>query len=296
MSQAWSISLRQPYGLQRVCRVWGTARSTVYFQRARRILKHVSRPRGPKPPISDEKILSLAKEYFYQTPWKEEGHRKIYAWIKFVQGFKVGKDRVLRVLKANQLLSPQRRPQGKVKAHDGCITTDKPDVLWATDGLRVRTLEEGWIWGFLAVDHHHGEILGVHSAKKGNTFAALQPISMGLMRIRSGVSKGVGQGISLRCDHGSQYISNMFTEQINDWGMNVSMAFVQEPQTNGVAERAVRTLKEQIVYGRVIRNAEDLRQKMIDYMNLYNSTWRLEKNRYRTPNEVRQQLALKQAA
>ena len=33
MSQATSPSTGKPYGLARVCRVWGVARSTVYWQR-----------------------------------------------------------------------------------------------------------------------------------------------------------------------------------------------------------------------------------------------------------------------
>ena len=36
-------------------------------------------------------------------------------------------------------------------------------------------------------------------------------------------------------------------------------AFVAEPQTNGVAERFNRTLKEQIIHGRIYRNIAELR-------------------------------------
>ena len=46
-------------------------------------------------------------------------------------------------------------------------------------------------------------------------------------------------------DHGSQYLSDHFTNQIKFWGIQPSYAFVAEPQTNGVAERFNRTLKEQ---------------------------------------------------
>ena len=55
-------------------------------------------------------------------------------------------------------------------------------------------------------------------------------------------------------DHGSQYLSDHFTNQIKFWGIQPSYAFVAEPQTNGVAERFNRTLKEQIIHGRIYRN------------------------------------------
>ena len=54
-------------------------------------------------------------------------------------------------------------------------------------------------------------------------------------------------------DHGSQYLSDHFTNQIKFWGIQPSYAFVAEPQTNGVAERFNRTLKEQIIHGRCAR-------------------------------------------
>ena len=56
-------------------------------------------------------------------------------------------------------------------------------------------------------------------------------------------------GWHLRMDHGSQYLSDHFTNQIKFWGIQPSYAFVEQLQTNGVAERFNRTLKEQIIHG-----------------------------------------------
>lgn len=44
--------------------------------------------------------------------------------------------------------SPHRgRPKG-AKAHDGKIITLAPNLMWGTDGTRVFTLDEGWVWVF----------------------------------------------------------------------------------------------------------------------------------------------------
>ncbi|SDE42182.1 integrase core domain-containing protein, partial [Desulfuromonas thiophila] len=61
-----------------------------------------------------------------------------------------------------------------------------------------------------------------------------------------------------------------------------------EPQTNGVAERFNRTLKEQAIYGRVFRNITDVREAVKTFVELYNSEWRVEKNGFRSPDEIRQ--------
>ena len=90
-------------------------------------------------------------------------------------------------------------------------------------------------------------------------FAALQPISMGLAGLYGSTAAGAARGLALRMDHGSQYLSDHFTNQIKFWGIQPSYAFVAEPQTNGVAERFNRTLKEQIIHGRIYRNIAELR-------------------------------------
>ena len=52
--------------------------------------------------------------------------------------------------------------------------------------------------------------------------------------------------------------------------------FVAEPQTNGVAERFNRTLKEQVIHGRLFCNLEEVRAAVTAFRDRYNRHWRLE--------------------
>ncbi len=97
-------------------------------------------------------------------------------------------------------------------------------------------------------------------------------------------------------DHGTQYMADHFLNQVKFWGVAPSFAFVAQPQTNGVAERFNRTLKEQAIYGRVFRNIEEVRRAVGEFVERYNAHWRLEKLGFRTPQEARQAHVLKQAA
>ena len=171
---------------------------------------------------------------------------------------RVSRTRVLRVMRTQGLLSPHRGRQGEMQAHEGTIVTSAPDVMWGTDGVRVFTAEDGWVWTFAAVDHWNAECVGWHVCKVGNRFAALEPIAQGLGRRYGSVEADVARGLALRLDHGSQYLSDHFLTQLRYWGIHPSFAFVEEPETNGVVERWNRTLKEQAVYGRVFRNLAEV--------------------------------------
>jgi transposase InsO family protein len=48
------------------------------------------------------------------------------------------------------------------------------------------------------------------------------------------------RGVSLRMDHGTQFLSDHYQQQVRLWGITPSFAFLAQPQTNGVAERFIR--------------------------------------------------------
>jgi hypothetical protein len=154
MSCETSDATGKPYGLERVCRVLEFPRSTIYAQRqaAKVVPLHPAR-RGPKPKVSDADLLAAIRADLAASPFAGEGHRKVWARLRILRDIRVGRSRVLRLMRENQLLSPHRRPQGVPTLHDGTITTQHPNEMWGTDGIRIETVDEGWVWAFSAVDH-----------------------------------------------------------------------------------------------------------------------------------------------
>ncbi len=299
MSATISGSTGRGYGIQRVCRAWERARSALYARRTRqkkRAAGQCAARRGPKPKVSDEKLLKAIEADLERSPFQGEGHRKVHARLRIQDKIRVSRKRVLRVMREHGLLSPHRGRQGNAKVHDGKIVTEEPNVMWGTDGVRVFTVDDGWVWIFAAIEHWNAECVGWHVCKVGSRFAALEPISQGLHRIYGSVEADVGRGLALRMDHGSQYLSDHFLNQIKYWGIRPSFGFVEEPETNGVAERWNRTLKEQAIHGRIFENLEEVRAAVGEFVETYNTTWRLEKLGYQTPIEAREEHGLCQAA
>ena len=142
--------------------------------------------------------------------------------------------------------------------------------------------------GIPTIEHWNAECVGWHVTKRGDRFAALEPISQGLTSFYGSVTADLARGLRLRMDHGSQYLSDHFVKQLKFWGIQPSFAFVEQPQTNGVAERFNRTLKEQAIYGTVFRNVEQVRQAVGKFVRNYNAQWQIEKNGFRSPLQARQ--------
>lgn len=110
---------------------------------------------------------------------------------------------VLRLMRQNQLLVPvrQRHEHGD-RTHSGTIRTERPDELWGTDATRFWTEDEGWCWFFGCVDHCTDEIVGWHVAKKGDRWAALEPVRQGVRRHFHGFAPKIALGLGLRHDWG----------------------------------------------------------------------------------------------
>lgn len=293
MSAVRSPAVEMVYGIGRVCSAWEQPRSTYYEQTARQnapvVASGPKRKRGPKTEVSDDDLLSAICSAIEESPFEGEGYRKIWAYLKYGPSeLRVGHNRVLRVMRENELLSPYRQCKIDPNEHDRTITTDAPNEMWGTDGTQVMTVDDDHVWVFSALEHWNGECVGMYVCKRGTRFNAVQPVLEGVQNIFGSISKYVASGLALRLDHGSANCSEHFQGEIRRLGIKPSFSFVEEPQTNGVVERFNRTLKEQVIYGRVLKNLDEVRQTVLEFRDNYNRHWRLEKLGFMTPLEARE--------
>ena len=121
-------------------------------------------------------------------------------------------------------------------------------------------------------------MLGWHVCKRGDRFAALQPISMGLAGLYGSTAAGAARGLALRMDHGSRICRTTSPTRSSSGASSRPTPSSPSPSANGVAERFNRTLKEQIIHGRIYRNIAELRDAVRDFVELYNAQWIVEKN------------------
>jgi len=247
MSHTPSPSTNRPYGVARVCQEWGLSRSSFYAQPTRRVSPpREPAKRGPKTLWTDEVLTTHIRHVLATSPFLGEGHRKVWARLR-AQGIRTSKPRVLRLMRQADLLAPSRVPRVVgPRVHDGTITTERPNQMWGTDATSTVTVADGAVTVFIGVDHCTLEGIGIHAAKRATRFEALEPIRQGVRQQFGAVSAGIAAGLQVRHDHGSQYMSDDFQAELRFLGITSSPAFVRAPEGNGVAERFIRTLKEQL--------------------------------------------------
>ena len=82
-------------------------------------------------------------------------------------------------------------------------------------------------------------------------------------------------------------MSDYFPDELRFLGIESSPAFVREPEGNGVAERFIRTLKEQLLWVRTFDTVDELRLALLEFKDRYNREWLCERHGHQTPAAVR---------
>jgi len=227
------------------------------------------------------------KQVLEDSPFPGEGYRKVWARLRH-KGVRTAKERVRRIMREQGWQAPHRPQVARERLHTGTITTEQPDTMWGTDMTLTVTTEEGKANVFIGVDHCTAECIGIHASRSANRFEALEPIRQGVREHFGAFAEDIATGLSVRHDHGSNYMSHDFQKELKWLGIEPSPSFVRQPEGNGCAERFIRTLKENLLWIQYFATIEDLRRALIDFKQRYNTEWIIQRHGYRTPAEQRQ--------
>ena len=127
----------------------------------------------------------------------------------------------------------------------------------------------------------------------------MEPVRQSVKECLGAFGPDVAAGLSLRHDHGSQYMSfDDLQGEIRFIRIENSSDFVCEPEGNSCAERFIRTLKENLLWVRSFETIEELRQALCEFKDRYNNELLIERHGNKIPTQVRREqiTSLKEAA
>jgi transposase InsO family protein len=239
--------------------------------------------------MPDRQLRAEIHRTIEDSPFTGEGHRKIWARLRR-HGVRTSRKRVLRLMREDGVLAPT--PQVRKRAarlHTATITVEAPDALWATDATEAFSDRGGRCAVFVIVDHGSGEVF-FDAAWRMDRFAAADLLREITAERFGSVESAVAAGLALRYDGGPCFRSHHYQAEIDHLGIARSPAYHYEPETNGCAEKAIQTLKEQVLWIERFESFEELRAAVRAFGRLYNREWLLERHGYRTPIEARETL------
>ena len=160
--------------------------------------------------------------------------------------------------------------------------------MWGMD-LTTTETEEGQVGVFVVVDHYTAELLSVHATFRPTRFEAIYALGKAVKEVYGQYDQDVCKrtDLRLRHDHGSQFTSRRFQEELKFLGIIPSPGFVSEPETKARAERIIKTLKEQVLWIKRFSSIEELQTALHEFKHRYNTEWLIQRHGFITPSEAR---------
>jgi putative transposase len=267
-----------------VCETFGMSRAAWYAARKPAVASSASE-RAPRPrgiPVADL-LLAIEAVVAEHRAW---GVRKVWATLKR-SGVRVGRRRVWALMKAHGHVLAGGVPR-EATPRRGQVVVPEPNRRLATDFTTVWTAEEGLLAVAITVDCGCRSVLDVTVSKSQDAPSMLASVDNALVAA-FGHPRNVPDGVELRSDHGSVYTGADAHAFALRWRVEQTFAPVGRPTGNAVAERTIRTMKEECVWLEDWRNARELRTALEAWRRGFNEARPHQSLSWLTPAEYRSQ-------
>jgi putative transposase len=258
---------RDRFGVELICRTLEVSASA-YYQRA-------SGERSARS-VEDERLLAKIGKVFAEN-YECYGVRRMHAAL-VRDGERVGRDRVARLMRAAGIKGAKRRgkpwrttigdpaAQKRPDLVQRDFTAPAPDRLWVGDLTYLRTWE-GRVYFAFIIDAYSRMIVGWQLATHMRTDLVLDALRMALATRQPGADFT----LVAHTDHGSQYVSEDYTQQLDDARVLASVGSVGDCYDNALAESFVDSFKTELIRDRVWRSNTQLELAIVEWVAWFNT-------------------------
>jgi putative transposase len=231
---------------------------------------------------------------------RHEGYRRITRRLRD-EGLIVNSKRVLRLMRADNLLSLRQKPfvpattdsQHKFKivpnlAHG--LEASGLDQLWVADITYIR-LAEGFVYLAVVVDAFSRKVVGYALDDHLEARLAVAALDMAIS------ARNPWPGLIHHSDRGVQYASSEYAARLDAHGFQRSMSRPGNPYDNAKAESFMKTLKAEEVNGKTYANLENARRNISAFIDdVYNADRLHSALGYKSPIAFEEELRKADAA
>ena len=260
-------SERGRFGVEPICEALGVSASA-YYRRA-------SGKRSARA-LEDERLLALIREIHERNYYAYGSWRMWKALLRASE--EVGRGRVERLMRAHGIRGAKRRgkpwrttisdpsaarPPDLVQRD---FSASWPNELWVSDFTYLRCWE-GRVFFAFVIDVFSRTIVGWQFAEHMRADLVLDALRMALHL------RGPGADVQLvhHSDAGGQYVSNDYSQTLDDHGVLASIGSVGDCYDNALAESFVDSFKTELIRDRVWKTRAQLELAIVEYVAWFNN-------------------------
>ncbi len=248
--------------------------------------KTAPRRRG-RPPLPDAELLAAIQALVADLP--TYGYRRVHALLRR-QAEREGRPapnvkRVYRVMKVHGLLLQRHAGGAEERRHEGKVAVSVRNTRWCSDGLEIAAENGERVRVAFALDCCDREAMSFVATTAGITGEDVRDLMVAAVEHRFGRVNRLPSPVEWLTDNGSCYLARETRRFARDVGLVPRTTPLESPQSNGMAEAFVRTLKRDYVRVSHVPDAETVLRQLPVWLAHYNTVHPHRALGYRSPRE-----------
>ncbi len=275
--------------MKTVCDVLGVARSALAVRKARSP-DWLDGRRARQ--TDDTELVAAIQEHVAGLP--TYGYRRVWALLRRSHEMTgapcVNAKRVYRVMRDHQLLLRRSGQRRDTRRHDGRIAVDQSNVRWCSDGFEFRCDDGSPLRVTFALDCPDREAISWAATTGGHSGDVVRDVMLAAVEQRFGTTQA-GAPIEWLSDNGSAYIDHRTRSFARELGLEPLTTPVRSPQSNGMAESFVKTIKHDYIAFMHKPDVPTALSHLAGAFEHYNERHPHKALKYRSPREFRRTAA-----
>ncbi|MDR5777036.1 MULTISPECIES: IS3 family transposase [unclassified Caballeronia] len=273
--------------VKQVCDVLGVARSNVSVKLARTADWQDGR-RARK--TDDAGIVDEIRLLVADLP--SYGYRRVWGLLRSERELRcevpVNAKRVYRVMRQHDLLLHRRPARPSIeRRHEGTVAVPRSNQRWCSDGFEFRCDNGAPLRVTFALDCCDREAISWAATTGGHSGDVVRDVMLAAVEHRFGNVRKTPAQIEWLSDNGSGYIAEKTRAFASDIGLKPLTTPVCSPQSNGMAESFVKTMKRDYVAFMPKPDAATAVRNLAVAFEHYNDKHPHSALKYRSPREFR---------
>ncbi|MGC8210099.1 IS3 family transposase [Ralstonia pseudosolanacearum] len=275
--------------MKTVCDVLGVARSAVAVKQRRSPDWQDGRCARS---TNDVELVAEIQTHVVDLP--TYGYRRIWALLRRSRELTgapcINHKRIYRVMRDQQLLLRRPGARRDRRRHDGRVAVDRSNQRWCSDGFEFRCDDGTPLRVTFALDCCDREAISWVATTGGHSGDVVRDVMLAAVEQRFGATQAE-QCIEWLTDNGSAYTDHRTRSFARELGLEPLTTPVRSPQSNGMAESFVKTMKHDYVAYMEKPDAPTALSRLAIAFEHYNERHPHKALKYRSPREFRKTAA-----